>query len=228
MKASREPSSPLKVLIADDHILFRQGIRSLLEAGGRVKVVGEVGDGEEAVAKTRELAPDVVIMDIGMPRMNGLEASRLITKQMPQVRVIILTVYDSDNYFFEALDSGASGYVLKQAAFNDLQRALEAVRRDGVFLYPSLAHKLVQDYLRRRGSGEEGTAYGSLTPRELQVLQLIGEGCTSQEIADRLVISTNTVQTHRTHIMEKLNLHSRAELMKYAIRMGLLRQPGNH
>jgi two-component system response regulator NreC len=218
----------LKVLIADDHTLFRQGIRSLLEAGGRVEVVGEVGDGEEAVAKTRELAPDVVIMDIGMPGMNGLEASRLITTQMPQVRVIILTVYDSDNYFFEALDSGASGYVLKQAAFNDLQMALEAVRRDGVFLYPSLAHKLVQDYLRRTGSGEEGTTYGSLTPRERQVLQLIGEGCTSQEIADRLVISTNTVQTHRTHIMEKLNLHSRAELMKYAIRMGLLRQPGNH
>ncbi len=137
MKASREPSSPLKVLIVDDHTLFRQGIRSLLEAGGRVMVVGEVGDGEEAVAKTRELAPDVVIMDIGMPGMNGLEASRLITTQMPQVRVIILTVYDSDNYFFEALDSGASGYVLKQAAFNDLQMALEAVRRDGVFLYPS-------------------------------------------------------------------------------------------
>ncbi len=225
MTASKEKASAIRVLIVDDHALFRQGIRSLLESSGIAKVVGEAGTGREAVTKTRQYRPDVVIMDIGMPDMNGLEASRLITKEMSDVRVVILTVHASDEYFFEALNSGASGYVLKEAAFNDLQMALEALQDDGVFLYPSLTRKLVQDYLRRMGSGEERAAYETLSPREREILQFIAEGFTNNEIADRLVISINTVQTHRSHIMEKLNLHSRAELMKYAIRMGLLRRP---
>tara|TARA_B100000315_G_scaffold113440_1_gene104011 strand:+ start:5788 stop:6477 length:690 start_codon:yes stop_codon:yes gene_type:complete len=216
----------VRILIVDDHALFRQGLRALLETEGMAQVVGEATDGNEAVAKARELGPDVVIMDIGMPGMNGLEASRIITQQSPETKVIILTVYDSDNYFFEALDSGASGYVLKQAAFTDLQMALDAVRRDGVFLYPSLARRLVQDYMDRMGSGEERTAYLTLSPREGEVLELIADGRTSREIADLLTISVNTVQTHRSHIMEKLNLHSRAELMRYAVRMGLVRQSG--
>ncbi|MDP6421810.1 MAG: response regulator transcription factor [SAR202 cluster bacterium] len=216
----------VRILIVDDHALFRQGLRALLETEGMAQVVGEATDGNEAVAKARELGPDVVIMDIGMPGMNGLEASRIITQQSPETKVIILTVYDSDNYFFEALDSGASGYVLKQAAFTDLQMALDAVRRDGVFLYPSLARRLVQDYVDRMGSGEERTAYLTLSPREGEVLELIADGRTSREIADLLTISVNTVQTHRSHIMEKLNLHSRAELMRYAVRMGLVRQSG--
>ncbi|HAL46306.1 MAG TPA: DNA-binding response regulator [Dehalococcoidia bacterium] len=216
----------VRILIVDDHALFRQGLRALLETEGMAQVVGEATDGNEAVAKARELGPDVVIMDIGMPGMNGLEASQIITQQSPETKVIILTVYDSDNYFFEALDSGASGYVLKQAAFTDLQMALDAVRRDGVFLYPSLARRLVQDYVDRMGSGEERTAYLTLSPREGEVLELIADGRTSREIADLLTISVNTVQTHRSHIMEKLNLHSRAELMRYAVRMGLVRQSG--
>ena len=216
----------VRILIVDDHALFGQGLRALLETEGMAQVVGEATDGNEAVAKARELGPDVVIMDIGMPGMNGLEASRIITQQSPETKVIILTVYDSDNYFFEALDSGASGYVLKQAAFTDLQMALDAVRRDGVFLYPSLARRLVQDYVDRMGSGEERTAYLTLSPREGEVLELIADGRTSREIADLLTISVNTVQTHRSHIMEKLNLHSRAELMRYAVRMGLVRQSG--
>ncbi|MDP6799945.1 MAG: response regulator transcription factor [SAR202 cluster bacterium] len=216
----------VRILIVDDHALFRQGLRALLETEGMAQVVGEATDGNEAVAKARELGPDVVIMDIGMPGMNGLEASRIITQQSPETKVIILTVYDSDNYFFEALDSGASGYVLKQAAFTDLQMALDAVRRDGVFLYPSLARRLVQDYVDRMGSGEERTAYLTLSPREGEVLELIADGRTSREIADLLTISVNTVQIHRSHIMEKLNLHSRAELMRYAVRMGLVRQSG--
>lgn len=223
--ANRETKSAIKVLIVDDHALFRQGIRSLLESSGIAKVVGEAGTGSEAVTQARQLRPDVVIMDIGMPDMNGLEATRLITQEMSDVRVVILTVHASDEYFFEALNSGASGYVLKEAAFNDLQMALEALQHDGVFLYPSLTRKLIQDYVRRMGSGEEREAYETLSPREREILQLIAEGFTNNEIADRLVISINTVQTHRSHIMEKLNLHSRAELMKYAIRMGLLRQP---
>ena len=216
----------VRILIVDDHALFGQGLRALLETEGMAQVVGEATDGNEAVAKARELGPDVVIMDIGMPGMNGLEASQIITQQSPETKVIILTVYDSDNYFFEALDSGASGYVLKQAAFTDLQMALDAVRRDGVFLYPSLARRLVQDYVDRMGSGEERTAYLTLSPREGEVLELIADGRTSREIADLLTISVNTVQTHRSHIMEKLNLHSRAELMRYAVRMGLVRQSG--
>jgi|TARA_Y100000294_G_scaffold167916_1_gene177560 two-component system response regulator NreC len=216
----------VRILIVDDHALFRQGLRALLETEGMAQVVGEATDGNEAVAKARELGPDVVIMDIGMPGMNGLEASQIITQQSPETKVIILTVYDSDNYFFEALDSGASGYVLKQAAFTDLQMALDAVRRDGVFLYPSLARRLVQDYVDRMGSGEERTAYLTLSPREGEVLELIADGRTSREIADLLTISVNTVQIHRSHIMEKLNLHSRAELMRYAVRMGLVRQSG--
>ena len=225
MNQSNRRSKPLRLVIADDHIIFRQGVRSLLESGGLAEIVGEAGDGNEALAKARELAPDVVIMDIGMPGMNGLEATRLITQEIPDVKVVILTTHASDNYFFEALSSGASGYVLKEAAFTDLQMALEAVSSEGVFIYPSLTRKLVQDYLGRIGSGEERSAYETLSPREREVLQLIAEGDTSREIAERLVISINTVQTHRNHIMEKLDLHSRAELMRYAIRMGLLREP---
>jgi DNA-binding NarL/FixJ family response regulator len=132
------------LVIADDHTIFRQGVRSLLESGGLAEIVGEAGDGNEALAKARELAPDVVIMDIGMPGMNGLEATRLITQEIPDVKVVILTTHASDNYFFEALSSGASGYVLKEAAFTDLQMALEAVSSEGVFIYPSLTRKLVQ------------------------------------------------------------------------------------
>ncbi len=225
MNQSNRRSKPLRLVIADDHTIFRQGVRSLLESGGLAEIVGEAGDGNEALAKARELAPDVVIMDIGMPGMNGLEATRLITQEIPDVKVVILTTHASDNYFFEALSSGASGYVLKEAAFTDLQMALEAVSSEGVFIYPSLTRKLVQDYLGRIGSGEERSAYETLSPREREVLQLIAEGDTSREIAERLVISINTVQTHRNHIMEKLDLHSRAELMRYAIRMGLLREP---
>ncbi len=220
--SSDSPDRVLRLVLADDHVLFREGLRSLIESWDQVEVVGEAGTGAEAVALARELRPDMVIMDIGMPVMNGLEATKRITAELPEVKVLILTIHATDEHFFEALAVGASGYVLKEAASADLRAALEAVQRGGLFLYPSVARRLVEDYLRKVSTGEERTSYDTLTQREKAVLQLIGEGLSSQEIAERLVLSVNTVQTHRMHIMEKLNLHSRAELMRYAVRMGLL------
>lgn len=212
----------VRVLMADDHTMFREGVRLLLETRGGFEVVGEAATGKEAVELARSLRPDVIVMDIGMPDMNGLDATRLIQADNPSSRVLILTMHDTDEYFFSALDAGASGYVLKEAASNDLVNAIESVSRGGMFLYPSLATKLVEEYLRRVGSGEERSSYDALTPRERQVLQLIGDGRTNQEIAEKLGLSVHTVQTHRVHIMNKLGLHNRAQLVSYAARLGLL------
>jgi two-component system response regulator NreC len=212
----------IRVLLADDHAVFREGVRLLLETRGEFEVVGEAATGNEAVDLVRSLRPDVVLMDIGMPGMNGLEATHLIRTESPASRVLILTMHGTDEYFFNALDAGASGYVLKEAASSDLVSAIESVHRGGMFLYPSLATKLVEEYLRRVGSGEEKSSYDALTPREREVLQSIGEGRTNQEIADVLGLSVHTVQTHRIHIMNKLGLHNRAQLVSYAARLGLL------
>lgn len=214
--------SRVRVLLADDHAMFREGIRLLLETRGGFEVVGEAATGQEALELALSLRPDVVIMDIGMPGMNGLEATRLIRAESPESRVLILTIHGTDEYFFQALEAGASGYVLKEAASTDLVSAIESVQRGGMFLYPSLARKLVEEYLRRVGSGEERSSYEALTAREREVLQLVAEGCTNQEIADRLGLSVHTVQTHRIHIMNKLGLHNRAQLVSYAVRLGLL------
>ncbi len=212
----------IRVLVADDHAVFREGIRLLLETRGGFEVVGEAAAGEEAVALTRSLRPDVVLMDIGMPGMNGLEATRLIQAEHPDSRVLILTIHGTDEYFFRALEAGASGYVLKEAASSDLVNAIESIHQGGMFLYPSLAARLVKEYLHRVGSGDERSSYDVLTPREREVLQLIGEGLSNQEIAERLGLSIHTVQSHRIHIMNKLGLHNRAQLVSYAVRLGLL------
>ncbi|MBI5304488.1 MAG: response regulator transcription factor [Chloroflexi bacterium] len=212
----------IRVLVADDHTIVREGVRILLEAQPDIQVVGEAADGQEAVAKVRELKPDVVLIDIAMPHLNGLEATRAIKRDFPQIHVIGLTMYESDEYFFQLLNAGASGYVLKKAASADLLAAIRAVYAGDVFLYPSVARRLVNDYLARVQSGEEKNSYDGLTVREREVLKLIAEGHTNQAIADKLVISPSTVQTHRTRIMQRLNLHSRAELMQYAMRKGLL------
>lgn len=212
----------IRVMLVDDHVLVREGVRTLLEAQSDVEVVAEAANGAEALEKARTSQPDVVLMDIGMPGMSGLEATRLIRQSVPGARILVVTIHSSDDYFFRILDAGASGYILKEAAFSDLISAVRAVYHGGVFLYPSVAGKLVEDYLRRVSTGEERASYDDLTPREKEVLRLIGEGCTNQEIGEALHLSVNTVQTHRAHIMEKLNLHSRADLVKYAMRMGLL------
>jgi len=212
----------IRVLLADDHTLFREGIRLLLGRQSDMEVVGEAADGREAVELAHGLQPNVVLMDIGMPRMNGLEATRVIHTQDPNVRILVLTMLGTDDYFFRMLEAGASGYLLKEAASTDLLSAIRSVHKGEMFFYPSLAKRLAQEYLRWVSSGEERSSYDSLTEREKEVLRLIGQGHTNQEIADILCLSVNTVQTHRTHIMNKLNLHSRAELMKYAVRLGLL------
>jgi len=215
---------PIRVLLAEDHILVREGVRALLEAQPDMEVVAEASDGSEAVRKALDLLPDVVLMDITMPGTNGLEATRLIRKAAPGVRILALTMHGTDDYFFRLLDAGASGYVLKESASSDLISAIRAVHRGGVFLSPSVAKRLVDDYLRRASEGDQRPGYDSLTDRERQILKLIGEGCTNQEIAQKLCLSVNTVQTHRTHIMDKLNLHNRTELLRFAVRAGLLEE----
>jgi DNA-binding NarL/FixJ family response regulator len=217
--------TPIRVLIVDDHAIVRQGIRSLLQAEPDMQVVGEAGDGIEATRLAKELAPDVVVMDLAMPEMDGLEATRLIKETNPQTQILALTMHESDEYFFRVLQMGASGYVLKRAATNDLLSAVRAVARGEVFLYPSVAKKLVTDYLLTaeiKGEGEDKGSYAGLTEREREILKLIAEGLTNREIAERLVLSLSTVQTHYAHVMEKLNLQNRAALIKYAIKHGLI------
>lgn len=212
----------IRILVADDHTIVREGVRLLLEAQPDMQVVGEASDGQQAILQVNELLPEVALVDISMPNLNGLEATRAIKSAHPQVHVLILTMYESDEYFFQALNAGASGYVLKKVASADLVAAIRTVHGGDVFLYPSVARRLVSDYLTRVKTGEEQSSYDGLTAREREVLKLIAEGHTNQVIAERLVISPSTVQTHRTRIMQRLNLHSRAELIQYAVRKGLL------
>ncbi len=214
--------SKIRVMVVDDHAMVRQGICALLSAEPDVEVVGEAEDGPTAIAKSTQLQPDIVLMDIAMPKMNGLEATRQIKAQNPDIQVLAVTVHDSSEYFFRILEAGASGYVLKGSTSNELVSALRAVQRGGVFLDPLVAKKVVDDYLQQVKSGEEKVKYDGLSEREREVLTLIGEGRTNQEIAQMLTLSPNTVQTHRSRIMEKLNLHNRAQLMKYAMRKGLI------
>ena len=216
----------IRLLIVDDHKLVREGLRALLEEQGEFQVVAEASNGHEAVERALQVRPDVVLMDIAMPDMDGLEATRRIVEKTSNVPVLVLTVHETEDYFFRALEAGAHGFVLKDADTRDLAAGIRAVHAGGTYLYPSLATKLVEDYLQRVNTGEERESYEKLTRREQEVLRLVGEGCTNAEMASLLCISVNTVQNHRSHIMDKLNLHSRADLMKYAVRMGLLRGRG--
>jgi len=214
---------PIRILLVDDHTLVRQGIRRLLEDQPNLQVVGEAADGHQAVAQAAKLQPDVILMDIGMPGMTGLEATEIIKQRSPNIQILLLTVHDDEEYLFRALKVGASGYVLKEAETAELLLAIAAAHRGEMFLYPSVTRRLVHDYLKRVGEGgrEEQQRLEELTERQQEVLQLIADGYTTQEIAEKLVISPYTVQTHRHNIMRKLGLHSRTELIKYAIRHGL-------
>lgn len=213
--------SKIRVLVVDDHTIVREGVCTLLSAYEDIEVVGEAVNGLEAVAKVGELHPDIALMDVSMPELNGLEATRLIKKDFPQTQIVALTVHGGAEYFFRILSAGASGYLMKGVSSAELVSALRAVHQGGVYLDPSLAGQLVQSHLQRVKGGGEWTGYDSLTPREREVLKLLGEGRTNQEIADILVLSPNTVQTHRSRIMDKLGLQSRTQLIKYALSKGL-------
>ncbi len=209
----------IRLLVADDHAIMRDGIRALLSLNDDIEIVGEASTGQEAVEKSAELNPDVIIMDIAMPGMDGLEATRRILKQNPKARILILTQHDDKEYVLSAIKAGSTGYLPKRALGSELVSAIRAVNRGDSFLYPSAASALIKDY---RSQAQDGDAYSQLTPREREILKLIAEGHTSREIADMLFISVKTVMGHRTKLMEKLNLHNRTELIKYAMRKGIV------
>jgi two-component system response regulator NreC len=213
-------SDRVRVLIADDHIIVRSGLRLLLEAEQDIDVVGEALEGSEALSLVEKHLPDVVLMDIAMPGMDGLEATRRIKARWPQVQVLVLTMHRSDEYFFEMLKAGASGYILKGAETSDLIHAVRVVGRGEVFLYPTMAQKLVRDYVDFVQWGE-GTG-SLLSPREKEILRLLSEGCSTKEIAEKLVISPSTVHSHRSNLMTKLGLSNRRELIQYARQHGFI------
>ena len=212
----------MKVLLAEDHTIVRKGLRSLLDAERGIEVIGEAEDGREAVEKVQRLRPDVVLMDITMPGLNGLEATRQIKKRFPEVKVLILTMHANEEYIHQVLQAGASGYVVKQAVVTELVSALQAVHRGDSFLSPSVCGRIVEEYIRRAEAMVEKDSYEKLTDREREVLQLIAEGHSNRGIAELLSISVKTVETHRAHLMDKLGIHNRAELIKYAIRKGVI------
>jgi two-component system response regulator NreC len=214
----------MRVLIVDDHTLVRSGLRLLLESQG-IEVAGEAADGEEAVAMVERSEPDVVLLDLTMPPgKDGIWATEAIKARRPGCAVLVLTMHDEEALLFRVLQAGASGYVLKQAADTDLVEALTQVHAGGTYLYPSAARPMVEEFLRRVQRGEESplSTYRSLTDREREILTLIAEGYGNKEIAVRLDISVKTVETHKARIMEKLNLYTRADLVRYALRRGLL------
>jgi len=215
-------SEKIRVLLADDHTILRAGLRIMLNAQVDISVVGEASDGRQAISETARLSPDVVIMDITMPDLNGIEATKQIKKAMPEVKVLMLTMHENDGYLFQSLRAGASGYMMKESADTELIQAIRAVQGGRFYLSPAAQSMMVGDYLQRVKAGEEKDSYNDLTEREREILKLVAEGLTNNQIAERLVISPKTVDTHRTHVMDKLNLHSRAELVKYAMRRGLL------
>ena len=214
---------PLKtrILLADDHAVVRGGLRLVLDAEPDLEVVHEAADGAEAVQIALREEVDLAVLDVSMPRMTGLQAARELSQRRPELRVLMLSMHDNEQYFFEALKAGASGYVLKTAANADFVEACRATMRGEPFLYPSAAAALIRDYLERAGRGEE-TPTDPLTPRELDVLKPIAEGLTSEEIAELLFISKKTVDRHRANILGKLGMRNRVELTRYAIRRGLV------
>lgn len=212
----------MRLMLVDDHAIVRAGLRMLLESQSDFEIVGECETGQEAIARAPEYKPDVILMDIALPDIPGFEATRAIKKLLPNTIILALTMHESDEYFFEMLNAGASGYVPKKAAPTELVNAIRVVQAGGVYLYPSLAKSLVRDYLAHAEQGDDKAAFDGLTEREREVLTLIADGYSNQEVGDKLVISVKTVERHRANILAKLGLHSRTELVKYAIRKGLI------
>ncbi len=221
-------TSLIRVLLADDHDILRQGLKMLLSLQQEMQVVGEARTGREAVEMAQELQPDVVVMDITMPEMDGLEACWIIHNQQPATQVLFLTMHESEEYFLQSLRMGAAGYLVKKAAPTELQMAISEVARGGAFLYPGLAKALIRTYVENAASASPAQASNLaqelqvLSPRELEVLRLVAEGRTNQEIADQLVLSIKTVQAHRANVMEKLGMHDITKLVRFAVRHGLI------
>ncbi|GAA3928777.1 response regulator transcription factor [Actinomadura viridis] len=216
----RTGGRPIRILLADDHALVRRGVRLILDNEPDLCVVAEAGDGAEAVEVARRVRPDLVVLDVAMPRLTGLQAARELARTLPHTRILILTMHDNEQYFFEALKASAAGYVLKSLADRDLIDACRAAMRGEPFLYPGAVTALIRSYLdqARQGTAPETV----LTPREEEILKLVAEGHTSREIADTLFISTKTIERHRANILAKLGLKDRLELTRYAIRTGLI------
>jgi two-component system, NarL family, response regulator NreC len=208
----------IKILIADDHTLVRQGIRSLLALAADIEIVGEAADGWEAIENVRQLGPDIVLMDLAMPNMGGLEATRRIRREFPATKVLAVTQYDESEYVIPAIEAGARGFVTKMSSPIELASAIQAVYRGDSFLSPSAAAILVEECQLKTGTEGEKDSYQLLTDRERETLKLIAEGHTAREIAEMLVVSPKTVEWYKTRIMSKLNLHNTADLIKYAIR----------
>ncbi len=212
----------IRLLLVDDHKIVRAGLKMLFQAEPDIEIVGEASSGASALDCVAELQPDVVVMDVAMPGMSGIEATRRIKAERPETAVIALTMHEDEQYFFQMLAAGASGYVPKRAAPDDLVSAIRAVSQGQVFLYPSLAKLLVADFLQRSDPEVELAPAAELTPREREVLTCIAEGYTNREIGEKLTISVKTVDRHRENIMHKLNMNSRVDLVKYAIEKGLI------
>ena len=213
--------SKIRVLVVDDHTIVRDGICALLALAGDIEVVGEAANGSEALKMVRELQPNVVLMDMAMPIMGGLEATRRLRREFPRTRVLVLTQYDDKEYVFPIIQAGASGFISKTAASSELTKGIRSVYQGDSYLSPSAARLLVEDYQH----GSEHTSqdpYQQLTERERDVLKLVAEGYTTQQIADMLVVSPKTVEGHRTNLMAKLDIHNRTELVKYALRKGII------
>jgi DNA-binding NarL/FixJ family response regulator len=217
----------IRILLADDHVLMRRGMRAWLQSMPQVEVVGEASDGREALHLIAKVQPDVVLMDIGMPSLNGLEVTLQVTKEFPQVRVLILSMHANEEYVVQALRAGASGYMLKDAEPEELEVALKAVSRGKTYLSPTVSQGVIGDYLRRIGASTKDTPQSVdvpslLTARQREVLQLIAEGQTTKQIAALLYISEKTVESHRLRLMRQLDIHDIAGLVRYAIRTGLV------
>jgi DNA-binding NarL/FixJ family response regulator len=213
----------LRILLADDHTVVRQGLRKVLEERPEWEVVAEAGDGREAVRQAEQLKPDIAILDVAMPLLNGIETTRQITRRVPNTRVLVLSMHADEAYVTQMLQAGAAGYLLKDSADVDLIQAVSEVAKGKSFFSPAIARVMLDDYVRQLADKGVTDRYQSLSEREREIFQLIAEGKTNKEIASLLSISPSTVETHRAHIMEKLDLHSAAEIVLYAVRRGVIR-----